>query len=258
MGGRAVYTFQDLVGVRAAKELMDKGVSLQRARRSLEALRAQLPGLRRPLAELRVISDGDRVVVAGDAPYEPISGQLLMSFEVAELSSRVAEVLRLEMPGHGVAGTAETAYSCFLEGMRLETTHPDQAIAAYRKALVADPQLAAAHTNLGTLLCVRGELDAARAAYQTALEIDAEQPEARFNLANLLEDAGERALAISEWLKVVSACPDFADAHYNLARAFAATGALDRARAHAHRYLELDGESEWADRARTLLSRLPS
>jgi tetratricopeptide (TPR) repeat protein len=206
-----------------------------------------------------VISDGDRVVVAGDSPYEPISGQLLMSFEVAELSSRVAEVLRLEMPGPGVAGTTcETAYTCFLEGMRLESSHPDQAIAAYRKALVADPQLAAAHTNLGTLLCARGELDAARASYQTALEIDAEQPEARYNLANLLEDAGERTLAIGEWLKVVTACPDFADAHYNLARAFAATGALDRARAHAHRYLELDGESEWADRARTLLSRLPS
>ena len=41
--GHAVYTFQDLVGVRAAKELLDSGVTLQRARKNLEALRAQLP-----------------------------------------------------------------------------------------------------------------------------------------------------------------------------------------------------------------------
>jgi Tfp pilus assembly protein PilF len=258
MGGRAVYTFQDLVALRAAKELLEHGVTLQRARRGLEALRAQLPSLERPLAELRVISDGDRLVVAGDAPYEPLSGQLVMSFEVADLSTRVAEVLHLEVPHRAPQGTAETAYGWFLEGMRHEHDRPEEAISAYRRALEADPHLAAAHTNLGTLLCARGELAAAKNAYQTALEIDPEQPEARYNLGNLMEDDGEQALAIGEWLKVVTAYPEFADAHYNLARAFAASGAPDRARVHAHRYLELDAESEWAERARSLLSRLPS
>src|SRR5262249_31192470 len=61
--GRTVYTFQDLVGVKTAKELLDHGVTLQRARKNLEALRAQWPGRGdRPLSSLRVRSDGDRLV----------------------------------------------------------------------------------------------------------------------------------------------------------------------------------------------------
>lgn len=37
------YTFQDLIGIRAAKGLLDSGLSVLRVRRSVQALRDSLP-----------------------------------------------------------------------------------------------------------------------------------------------------------------------------------------------------------------------
>ena len=89
-GGRGSYTFQDLVGLKTAKELLDRGVTLQRVRRNLEALRAQLPHIERPLASLRIVSDGDRLVVIDEqARFEPTTGQLVMDFALAPLETEV-------------------------------------------------------------------------------------------------------------------------------------------------------------------------
>jgi tetratricopeptide (TPR) repeat protein len=258
VGGRAVYTFADLVGVRAAKELLERGVSLQHARRSLEALKAQLPGIDRPLTQLRVISNGDRLVVTGDAPFEALSGQLVMNFALGELEGRIAELFARGEPAAAERGA--TAYAWFLEGIRLDVdpARGDEALIAYQKAVDADPHLAAAHTNMGRLLCQRGALAEARQAYAQALALDPDQPEARYNLGNLLDELGEREQAIAEWIKVVCACPEFADAHFHLAAAYAAPGTEDRARRHLVRYLELDADGPWADRARALLETLPA
>ena len=55
-------------------------------------LRAQLPALDRPLLHLRVQSDGERLVVTGDQPYEPLTGQRVMDFSLESLSKGVAEL----------------------------------------------------------------------------------------------------------------------------------------------------------------------
>jgi tetratricopeptide (TPR) repeat protein len=260
--GRAVYTFQDLVGVKAAKELLDSGITMQRARKNLEALRAQLPNLAQPLAHVRVISDGERLVCVTQASsFEPLSGQLVMDFATDALEGRVAEVMDLRPAEPPRARAAESAYAWFLEGVRLESEgddagQNDRALIAYQKALAGDPQLAAAHTNLGGLLHRRGELGAAREHFTAALAIDPEQPEARYNLANLLDDLGEREQAVAEWYRVLAACPEFADAHFNLAVAFLRDGGEESARLHLLRYLALDDEGEWAARARELLASL--
>lgn len=254
--GRGVYTFQDVVGVKAAKELLDHGLSLQSVRKSLDALRAQLPQVSRPLAELRIQCDGEHIVVVDDrARFEPATGQLVMDFQLGPLESRAAEVVELARPPR--EGKSETAYAWFQEGNQLDDgEHDDEALMAYEKALSADPHLAAAHTNSGNLLHRRGDLEAARARYTQALALDPEQPEARYNLANLLEDLGEQDQAIAEWTRVVTACPEFADAHYNLGTALAREGSAARARTHLSKYLALDPAGEWATRARTLLTSL--
>ena len=249
LDGRAAYSFQDLVGVRAAKELLDGGLSLQRARKNLEALRAQL-GDNRPLANVRVRSDGDTVVVSSDgASFEPLTGQLVMDFPVDELHGRVAA-----LPSALPATRAESAWAWFVEGGDCEARgDDDRALIAYQKALEGDPALAAAHTNLGNLYYRRGERGEARAAYEAALALDPDQPEARYNLANLLDDVGERDAARMEWTRVVAACPEFADAHYNLALACARDGDDDGARLHLKRYLGLVPDDT---RAGELLARL--
>ncbi|HEX6836996.1 MAG TPA: tetratricopeptide repeat protein [Polyangia bacterium] len=252
--GRAAYSFQDLVGVKAAKELLDGGLSLQRARKNLEALRAQLgggaQGPERSLANVRIKSDGDTVVVSDDGgSFEPLTGQLVMDFGLDDLQGRVA-TLATSLP----ATRAESAWAWFVEGGDCEARgDDDRALIAYQKALDGDPALAAAHTNVGNLHYRRGERGEARAAYEEALKLDPEQPEARYNLANLLDDVGERDAARMEWTRVVAACPEFADAHYNLALACARDGDEDAARLHLKRYLGLVPDDE---RAGELLARL--
>jgi tetratricopeptide (TPR) repeat protein len=236
-GGRSVYNFQDLVSVKAAKELIDGGLTLQRARKNLEALRAQL-GIERPLARLRVRSDGERLTVSdGGASFEPLTGQLLLDFDLDALSGQLAELAAATPPP---ASRAESAWTWFLEGGQCEERGDDDAaLVAYDKALAADPALAAAHTNLGNLHDRRGERGQAREHYEQALALDPEQPEARYNLANLLDDLGEHDAARMEWYRVATSCPEFADAHYNLAVACARDGDNPTARLHLQRYLTL-------------------
>jgi DNA-binding transcriptional MerR regulator len=249
--GRGVYSFQDVVGVKTAKELLDKGLSLQAVRKNLDALKAQLPAVSQPLAELRVVSDGDRLVVlAGGAAFEPASGQLLLDFSIEPIAAELAALPAPEKQ----AARAETAYSWFLAGM--QATDDDQALIAYQKALEGDPLLAAAHCNVGTLLHRRGALTEARAAFERALSLDPEQPEARYNLANLCDELGERTRAIAEWTRVVVSCPEFADAHFNLASAFVEEGATVSAKSHLKAYLRLDPDGEWALKAKEVLKSI--
>jgi tetratricopeptide (TPR) repeat protein len=235
--GRTAYTFADLVSVKAAKELLDGGVTLQRARKNLEALRSQLGG-DRPLARLRVCSDGERLVVSdGAATFEPLTGQLVLDFGLDELSGQVAE---LTAPTRPAEPARQSAWTWFVEAGQHEAHGDDEAaLAAYREALAHDPALAAAYTNLGNLYYRRGERGQARSHYEEALTLDPEQPEARFNLGNVYDDLGDASAARLEWYRVVTACPEFADAHYNLAVASGRDGDVATARLHLTRYLEL-------------------
>jgi tetratricopeptide (TPR) repeat protein len=260
-GSRVFYTFQDLIGVKVAKDLLDSGLPMQRVRRNLDALRAALPGVDRPLTRLRVCSDGnDVVVVADDVAFEPTSGQLVMSFAVGSLSEKIAQLLPLRASAGQPATAAQapsTAYACFLSAVSADDAgDTGRAEELYRRALALDANFPAAWTNLGNILERRGARGDARAAYDRALEQDPDLPEARYNLANLLADTGEDELALAEYRRVVAAIPTVADAHFNLALLLLRVGAPAQARTHLERYLELDAATDWSTRARALLATL--
>ena len=88
-GGHARYTFGDLVALKAAKRLIDAGVSVQRIRKSIRALRRTLPAVERPLAELILVATGDVLLAFKDGTaFDAISGQEWV-FEVAEFQREV-------------------------------------------------------------------------------------------------------------------------------------------------------------------------
>ena len=88
-GGHHRYSFQDLVALKAAKRLIDAGVSVQGIRRSIQALQRTLPNVRRPLAELVLVATGDVVLVLQDgAAFEAVSGQEWV-FEIARFQREV-------------------------------------------------------------------------------------------------------------------------------------------------------------------------
>ncbi|HXS16494.1 MAG TPA: MerR family transcriptional regulator, partial [Polyangiaceae bacterium] len=70
--GRRAYDFSDLIALRAAKALFDQKVRLRDVTRAISALRLELPKIKSPLHELRIVSDGRRVLVqSDDGKYEP-------------------------------------------------------------------------------------------------------------------------------------------------------------------------------------------
>jgi len=88
-GGHARYSFEDLVALKAAKRLIDSGISVQRIRHSIQALRRLLPTVERPLAELVLVATGDVVLAFRDgAAFDAVSGQEWV-FEVAKFQREI-------------------------------------------------------------------------------------------------------------------------------------------------------------------------
>lgn len=267
-GGRFYYTFRDLCAVKAAKDLLAAGLSAQKVRKNLEALRRALPGDAHPALRLRLCSDGESIVaLADDVAFTPATGQVVMAFNLPALGGQIAELVAtpavpeaapVEIVDEATeANLGPTAYTCFVEACAAEDRDDlTEAEALYRRALDIDPGLAAAMTNLGNLRYRSADLVEARSLYERALGHDPGQSEARYNLGNVLDDSGETELAIAELRRVCQASPDFADAHYNLGLALARVGGTSQARRHLERYLELDAGSEWAGRAREFLTEL--
>jgi tetratricopeptide (TPR) repeat protein len=270
-GGRFYYTFNDLVAVKAAKDLLATGMPLQRVRKNVEALKQALPGDTHPTTKLRICCDGETIVaLADDVAFQPIGGQVVMAFNLPSFGEHVMQTLampRVEAVASAVPGAVEdspteanggtTAYRYFVEACAAEDRgESTTAEHLFRQALDLEPNMAAALTNLGNLVYRQGELQEARSLYERALEHDPVQPEARYNLANLLEDMGETELAISELRRVCTASPEFADAHYNLGIMLAQVGGTVQAKQCLERYLELDGASDWARHARSFLAQI--
>jgi len=237
VASRNYYTFQDLVGVRAAKGLLEQGVPLKQVRRSVESLRESFPQTARPLSELRILADGRAVVVQDDAgTYEPTTGQTVLDFRIDGLESDVIRLLHFDHDDRS------RAYEHYLEGCRFdedENTY-DQAEQAYQKALSLDPTLSNALTNLGNLEYRRDQLETAENYYRRALQCDAEQPEALYNLGFLHFERDEVDEAIRSFRAALDSDPSFADAHFNLAMALDERGERAAALPHWERYLALE------------------
>jgi DNA-binding transcriptional MerR regulator len=88
-GGHSRYVFEDLVALKAAKRLIDSGVSVQRIRVSIGALRKILPTVNRPLAELVLVATGDVVLAFREGmAFDAISGQEWV-FEIADFQREI-------------------------------------------------------------------------------------------------------------------------------------------------------------------------
>jgi tetratricopeptide (TPR) repeat protein len=280
-GGRFYYTFTDLIAIKAAKDLLETGMPLQRVRKNVDALKHALPDDTHPTTKLRVCCDGETIVaLADDVAFQPIGGQLVMAFTVPSFGEHVLATLANPRAGATAAGTAgsvsgpgsvpvpvedgpteanggTTAYRHFVEACAAEDRgESETAEHLFRLAVELEPHMAAALTNLGNLVYRRGEMREARAFYERALDHDPGQAEARYNLANLLEDLGETEAAISELRQVCAASPGFADAHYNLGIMLAQVGGTTQAKQCLERYLELDAASDWASHARSYLDQI--
>ncbi len=88
-GSVRLYSFNDLIQLKVAKTLMDKGISLQKIRKAITYLKKNMPEVEKPLSELRFLTDGETVFVLTRDKKKIIdalkSGQLVFSIALGEI-----------------------------------------------------------------------------------------------------------------------------------------------------------------------------
>jgi tetratricopeptide (TPR) repeat protein len=107
--------------------------------------------------------------------------------------------------------------------------------------------------NLGNMLRAHGRNVEAEAALHAATRIDPAFAEAWYNLGDLLDEQRRFEAAIECLRKAVQVAPDYSDAMFNLALLLQRKNQCAEAADYWRRYLAIDGQSEWASRARRSL-----
>jgi tetratricopeptide (TPR) repeat protein len=236
-GEDRVYSFADVATIKQLAQELEKTVPLKTALRALAAERA---------------------------------GQLALDFHASH--SAPAKVVTLPpreprrpapdpRPGMAPAGSvfpfsdpqAALAAKYFIEGSRLddgEEKKMEDAAAAYRKALVIDPDLVPAIVNLANIHYARDELIEAQALYERAIGLDPDCFEAHFNLGNIHHDLGRYPDALVCYRDAVALNPGYPDAHFYLAVTLEKTGHSSEAKPHWRTYQELAPDGEWIELAR--------
>jgi tetratricopeptide (TPR) repeat protein len=110
------------------------------------------------------------------------------------------EVVRIA-PGHWEAWNN-------LGVMAYQLGRRDEAMAAWERAIVENPEAAETMNNIGTLLQNEGKVEAATVQFVRALRIDEEMPEARVNLAMALQALGRCSAALRHWRYYLERWPE--------------------------------------------------
>jgi tetratricopeptide (TPR) repeat protein len=232
--GELRFSFQDLVFLRTARGLTDARLPPRRIHRAFSRLREQLPE-GHPLTGIRVTADGNRIVVEdGTQRWQPESGQILLDFDAADEASEGRPSL--------ATPAAEPEFSAeewFEYASELEATSPEEAMAAYRRAIALDPAQADAHVNLGRLLHEAGDTEGAAEQYEAALAARPEDAVAEFNLGVALEDLRKLPEALLAYQKAARLDPSNADAHFNAAALAEKLGRSAEALQHLSTYRKL-------------------
>jgi tetratricopeptide (TPR) repeat protein len=230
------YSFTDLLRIKHVAAELDRGTPL---RVILRAVLAERDGQ----LELDFhAGDSPRAKVVSLDAHKPVRG----NFDAAAGIARDLAELPYADPQAALAAKYFGEGSSLDDGDERKMT---EAAAAYRKALLVDPELVPAIVNLANIHYARDELIEAQALYERAIALDSECFEAHFNLGNIQHDLGRLPGALACYRAAVALNPGYADAHFYLAVTLEKIGHSPEAKPHWKTYLDLAPTGEWADLA---------
>jgi tetratricopeptide (TPR) repeat protein len=256
---RESFGFSDLLALKTLKKLREHRIAAKQIERAITSLKSRIDDIEHPLSQLRITAEGRKITVHFEGSrMEPITGQLLLDFDSKEI-----EKLRAFPDKSAAASTVANdderiSEHWFQRGLALEETGApvEDAVAAYRKAIEANPNASGALVNLGTIAFRMRKLKEAADYYARAMAADPEYPLAHFNLGNLYDEQGNFPVARQHYLEAIRLSPRYADAFFNLALLCERNNELLQAISHWQTYLKLDSTSSWASAARKQLDRL--
>ncbi|MBM4203551.1 MAG: tetratricopeptide repeat protein [Gammaproteobacteria bacterium] len=237
--GEYLFSFRDVVLLRTAKGLIDSQITPRRALKVLRRLRQQTPG-ERPLSALRLVRDGESVLVCAENRYwNAETGQVPLPFAAPRPAVSVSTIL-----GNGIVvthGDGEMSSDEWYNlGLDLEESEIEKAPDAYQRAIEADPTNVDAYVNAGRLHQLSGNLRSAKRHYELVLRLAPEHHLANYNLGTIFDELDELVKA-AEYYRKAQGVPD---AHFNLARIAELSGDEMSARRHMRRYRDLIEESQ--------------
>ena len=228
-----MFSFQDLIVLRAAQTLADAKVPAKRITRSLKELRRQLPEAM-PLSGLSISAVGEQVVVRDGAAQRQVeSGQYVLDFEGDPASGALSVI------EHAPPATGPGLTDWFERGAALEREDPKEAAAAYAKAIATEPERIDSRINLGRLLHETRRYQDAERVYREAIATCGRDPLLLYNLGVLLGDLGRKREAIEAYEGALRGDPGMADSHYNLALLYEKLGRAQEAIRHMSEYRRL-------------------
>ena len=235
------YSFTDLLAIKQVAAELERGTPL---RVMLRALLAERQGqLQLDFVEGHATPDTPKAKVVA------LEGRKLRPSTPSPLPSST-------IPYPFSDPQAALAAKYFVEGSRLDdgdARRMKEAAAAYRKALIVDPDLVPAIVNLANLHYAGDELIEAQALYERAIGLDPGCFEAHFNLGNIQHDLGRFDGALGCYREAVTLNPGYPDAHFYLAVTLEKTGRSPEAKPHWKAYLDLAPGGEWAELAKEFL-----
>jgi tetratricopeptide (TPR) repeat protein len=280
------FDFEEAANVRRLNQLLEAGISRHQLEVSLTNLKAVMPGLDRPLAQLNLLAQDSRLLVRDShGLVDPTTGQRCFNFSHEEPAHEPSEepggraavnqaaaarpdVIqeRTRLLSVGTRGEpasdARTHWSgdqWFAEGCRLLDEHEALgAIEAFRSALLAQPGNPEVNFHLAEALFRAGNHDGALERYYAAAEADHDYLEAWTQIGCIYASRGELAAAAEAFQIALSVHGDYPDGHWHLADVLMQLGRTDEAALHWRKYLEFDSDGPWAERARQRLESVLS
>jgi len=152
----------------------------------------------------------------------------------------------LSSPNLPEAAPTRADLECLLGNGLLSTDRVDEGIAEYRKSIALNPDIDAAHFNLGMAFHLKGQLDVAIAEYRKAIALNPSNEEAHLNLGVALAKNGQLDQAVDEQWKAVSLKPNDENAYVDLGLALDENGHHDEAIAEYRKAIALNPNLEEA------------
>ena len=121
-GTARLYSFNDLVQLKVAKTLIDKGVYLQKIRKAITWLKKNFPDVEKPLAQMKFLTDGETIFVLAKEKGLILDalakGQLVMAIAIGEIIE--------ELKGEVKKISQDKAYKVTVRGRAYNVIlHPD-------------------------------------------------------------------------------------------------------------------------------------
>ena len=279
------FDFQEIASARRIARWIQSGQSPSAIERQLATI-AGASGDRRPLSQLSIIVEGQKVLLKAGEGLATANGQLHFNFEDdLESPSATAEPAPLKIAdtsnedffvdddeNEGSSATPDILpfgqFKNFADDfanndfekspdhfIRWATELEDDgdavaAVEVYRTMALAHGISPDINFRIAELLYQVGDLSAARERYYSAVELDETFVEARASLGCVLVDLGQNDLAAAAFRGALDYHRNFADVHFHLARLLDDMGKTEDATTHWEAFLALAPKSPWAEEAR--------